>query len=60
MATECEFKPMECKFHLLGCSWKGIRRDVEEHESKCALSIKVDESLDIARDLHQKLMICQV
>ena len=60
MATKCEFKPMECKFHILGCSWKGIRRDVAAHELKCASSIKVGDSLDIVQDLHKKLMVYKV
>jgi len=55
-ANECDYKPIQCKFHLLGCQWKGLRRDLTKHESKCGQSFNANECLDIVQQLHQNLI----
>jgi hypothetical protein len=33
----CKFRPASCVYSILGCSWKGIHADLEEHENNCEL-----------------------
>ena len=58
--NECDYKPIQCKFHLLGCQWEGVRRDLPKHESKCGKTITADESLRIAQELTRSLSAYQV
>lgn len=55
-ANECDYKPIRCKFHLLGCLWKGVRRDLPKHESKCGKTIDANDSLPIVQRLHESLV----
>lgn len=52
-ANECDYKPIECKFHLLGCQWKGLRRDLPKHESKCGKTFDAEKVLPIVQSLNQ-------
>jgi len=56
-ANECDYKPIECKFHLLGCHWKGVRRDLTRHEAKCGKTININECLRIVEKFSKNLGI---
>jgi len=34
---ECEYKVVLCKFHLLGCSWTGLKSQVAAHKKECSI-----------------------
>ncbi|KAG5680936.1 hypothetical protein PVAND_010412 [Polypedilum vanderplanki] len=34
--NECEERPTECKYSLIGCQWNGPMHGAKEHESQCA------------------------
>eukprot|EP00483_Globobulimina_turgida_P005191 UN05201 len=50
---ECEYKPVDCKYSILGCKWKGLRQNQEKHELHCELD--QNKSLEIAQELSDKL-----
>ena len=54
---ECEYLPIDCKYKILGCSWKGLRQNQEEHEFKC--EIDQDDSLEIVQEISDQLTVYQ-
>lgn len=34
--VDCEERPTECKYSLIGCHWKGPIHEAKEHENACA------------------------
>merc|ERR1712130_431750 len=51
--NECQYKPINCKFSILGCEWKGLRHDQQEHEAQC--EVDQDESLAIVQEINDTL-----
>eukprot|EP01084_Bolivina_argentea_P203102 346924_1 len=51
--NDCQYKPVKCKFSILGCNWEGLRRKQEEHELQCKCD--QNESLKIVKELSEKL-----
>eukprot|EP00475_Leptophrys_vorax_P000680 TRINITY_DN10384_c0_g2_i1.p1 TRINITY_DN10384_c0_g2~~TRINITY_DN10384_c0_g2_i1.p1 ORF type:complete len:490 (-),score=129.06 TRINITY_DN10384_c0_g2_i1:1155-2624(-) len=33
----CEYRPALCKYSILACNWRGIHRDLAEHEENCEI-----------------------
>eukprot|EP00483_Globobulimina_turgida_P008880 UN08898 len=50
---ECEYRPVDCKFSILGCKWKGLRQNQQQHELQCKLD--QNKSLEIVQELSDKL-----
>lgn len=55
--NECEYMPMDCKYKILGCQWKGLKQNLEEHESKCECD--QNQSLQIVQQISDKLKMYQ-
>lgn len=34
--NECDERPTECKYFLIGCQWNGPMHEAKEHEAQCA------------------------
>lgn len=34
--NECEDRPTECKYSIIGCQWCGPLHESKEHEAQCA------------------------
>ncbi|CRL02418.1 CLUMA_CG015397, isoform A [Clunio marinus] len=34
--NECEERPTECKYSIIGCQWNGPTHEAKEHEASCA------------------------
>lgn len=51
--NECKYKPINCKYNILGCNWKGLRFDQLQHEKKC--NINKNNVLKIVDDYMKKL-----
>jgi hypothetical protein len=34
--NECDERPTECKYSIIGCQWNGPMHEAKEHESSCA------------------------
>jgi len=52
-SNDCQFKPIHCKFNVLGCKWTGLRQNQLEHEKKC--KINQDNVLKIVNKYIEKV-----
>ena len=55
--NECEHIPSQCKFKDIGCEWKGIKRDIDDHEKNCTLDQNKILELFHKMKEHQKILI---
>lgn len=45
--NECDDRPTECKYSIIGCQWKGPKHESKQHELTCAhpKSERINESI---------------